>query len=86
MFLSVQQFVAVLECPVAERLHGAVDQAPSSRQLEEVAGFVIGLGFAGFDPASAVPRVPASSTARPDEETAAVRPGRARSVDGAITG
>lgn len=27
-------------------------------QLEEVAGFVIGLAFAGFDPNSAVPRVP----------------------------
>ncbi|WP_256639425.1 NADPH-dependent F420 reductase [Streptomyces murinus] len=30
------------------------------RQLEEVAGFVIGLAFAGFDPGSAVPRVPSS--------------------------
>ncbi|WP_411146837.1 NADPH-dependent F420 reductase [Streptomyces sp. x-80] len=30
------------------------------RQLEEVAGFVIGLVFAGFDPNSAVPRVPSS--------------------------
>lgn len=29
-----------------------------ARQLEEVAGFVIGLAFAGFDPASAIPRVP----------------------------
>lgn len=29
-------------------------------QLEEVAGFVIGLAFAGFDPNSAVPRVPSS--------------------------
>ncbi|MFH8446435.1 NADPH-dependent F420 reductase [Streptomyces sp. NPDC018026] len=28
------------------------------RQLEEVAGFVIGLAFAGFDPRSAVPHVP----------------------------
>jgi predicted dinucleotide-binding enzyme len=28
------------------------------RQLEEVAGFVIGLAFAGFDPNSAIPRVP----------------------------
>jgi predicted dinucleotide-binding enzyme len=27
------------------------------RQLEEIAGFVIGLAFAGIDPASAVPRV-----------------------------
>ncbi|WP_151774156.1 NADPH-dependent F420 reductase [Streptomyces abyssomicinicus] len=30
------------------------------RQLEEAAGFVIGLAFAGFDPSSAVPRVPSS--------------------------
>ncbi|MCK9895810.1 NADPH-dependent F420 reductase [Frankia sp. AgB32] len=30
-----------------------------ARQLEEVAGFVIGLAFAGVDPASAVPHVPA---------------------------
>jgi len=29
-----------------------------ARQLEEVAGFVIGLAFAGFDPASAIPQVP----------------------------
>lgn len=28
------------------------------RQLEEVAGFVIGLAFAGFDPGSAVPHLP----------------------------
>ena len=28
------------------------------RQLEEVAGFVIGLAFAGFDPGSAVPHIP----------------------------
>ncbi|MEU9404649.1 NAD(P)-binding domain-containing protein [Streptomyces sp. NPDC048281] len=28
------------------------------RQLEEVAGFVIGLAFAGIDPASAVPHIP----------------------------
>ncbi|AEH10570.1 MULTISPECIES: NADPH-dependent F420 reductase [Protofrankia] len=34
---------------------GPLDRA---RQLEEVAGFVIGLAFAGFDPASAVPHVP----------------------------
>jgi predicted dinucleotide-binding enzyme len=33
------------------------------RQLEEVAGFVIGLAFAGFDPSSAVPHIP--STDRP---------------------
>jgi len=31
-----------------------------ARQLEEVAGFVIGLAFAGHDPNAAVPRVPAS--------------------------
>jgi predicted dinucleotide-binding enzyme len=30
------------------------------RQLEEVAGFVIGLAFAGFDPGSAVPHVPSN--------------------------
>ncbi|MCX5560337.1 NADPH-dependent F420 reductase [Streptomyces sp. NBC_00038] len=29
-------------------------------QLEQVAGFVIGLAFTGFDPNSAVPRVPSS--------------------------
>jgi predicted dinucleotide-binding enzyme len=29
-----------------------------TRQLEEVAGFVIGLAFAGVDPASAIPSVP----------------------------
>ncbi|ONH27335.1 NADPH-dependent F420 reductase [Pseudofrankia asymbiotica] len=34
---------------------GPLDRA---RQLEDVAGFVIGLAFAGFDPASAVPHVP----------------------------
>jgi hypothetical protein len=28
------------------------------RQLEEVAGFVIGLAFAGVDPQSAIPAVP----------------------------
>lgn len=33
------------------------------RQLEEVAGFVIGLAFAGFDPSSAVPRVPSPAVA-----------------------
>ncbi|GHJ36146.1 NADPH-dependent F420 reductase [Streptomyces sp. TS71-3] len=36
---------------------GALDRV---RQLEEVAGFTIGLAFAGFDPSSAVPRVPSS--------------------------
>lgn len=36
---------------------GTLDRA---RQLEEVAGFVIGLVFAGFDPGSAVPRVPSN--------------------------
>ena len=30
-----------------------------ARQLEEVAGFVIGLAFAGHDPNAAIPRVPA---------------------------
>ena len=30
-----------------------------ARQLEEVAGFVIGLAFSGVDPNSAIPRVPA---------------------------
>jgi predicted dinucleotide-binding enzyme len=30
------------------------------RQLEEVAGFVIGLAFGGFDPNSAIPRLPKS--------------------------
>ncbi|CNG70779.1 putative dinucleotide-binding enzyme [Mycobacterium tuberculosis] len=34
------------------------------RQLEEVAGFVIGLAFAGVDPNSAIPRVP-SPVAQP---------------------
>jgi predicted dinucleotide-binding enzyme len=36
---------------------GSLDRA---RQLEEVAGFVIGLAFAGHDPNAAIPRVPAS--------------------------
>ncbi|WP_326720980.1 NAD(P)-binding domain-containing protein [Streptomyces sp. NBC_00243] len=36
---------------------GALDRV---HQLEEVAGFVIGLAFAGFDPNSAVPRVPSA--------------------------
>jgi 8-hydroxy-5-deazaflavin:NADPH oxidoreductase len=31
------------------------------RQLEEVAGFVIALAFAGFDPSSAIPHLPASA-------------------------
>jgi predicted dinucleotide-binding enzyme len=30
-----------------------------ARQLEEVAGFVIGLAFSGVDPSSAIPRIPA---------------------------
>jgi predicted dinucleotide-binding enzyme len=38
---------------------GPLDRA---RQLEEVAGFVIGLAFAGFDPNTAIPRVPSSAT------------------------
>ena len=33
-----------------------------SRQLEEVAGFVIGLAFAGADPRSAIPSVPTPAT------------------------
>jgi predicted dinucleotide-binding enzyme len=33
-----------------------------ARQLEEVAGFVIGLAFAGVDPVNAVPRVPRPPT------------------------
>lgn len=37
------------------------------RQLEEVAGFVIGLAFAGFDPGSAVPHVP-SNDGRTDSQ------------------
>ncbi|GAA5099945.1 NAD(P)-binding domain-containing protein [Nocardia iowensis] len=36
---------------------GPLDRA---RQLEEAAGFVIGLAFKGFDPRAAVPRVPAT--------------------------
>ncbi|MFE2642142.1 hypothetical protein [Streptomyces nigra] len=32
------------------------------RQPEEVAGFVIGLAFAGVDPDSAVPAVPTATT------------------------
>ncbi|HSK95801.1 MAG TPA: NAD(P)-binding domain-containing protein [Euzebyales bacterium] len=36
---------------------GPLDRA---RQLEEAAGFVIGLAFAGVDPSSAVPRVPSA--------------------------
>ncbi|CUU59014.1 hypothetical protein Ga0074812_12439 [Parafrankia irregularis] len=34
-----------------------------ARQLEEVAGFVIGLAFAGVDPASAIPHVPSGAVA-----------------------
>jgi predicted dinucleotide-binding enzyme len=37
---------------------GSLDRA---RQLEEVAGFVIGLAFAGTDPSSAIPHVPSSA-------------------------
>jgi hypothetical protein len=37
---------------------GTLDRA---RQLEEVAGFVIGLAFAGTDPNSAIPRVPSTN-------------------------
>ncbi|WP_435172735.1 NADPH-dependent F420 reductase [Actinacidiphila sp. bgisy145] len=35
-----------------------------ARQLEEAAGLVIGLVFAGYDPAAAVPHVPARGAAR----------------------
>ncbi|GAA4509420.1 NAD(P)-binding domain-containing protein [Actinoallomurus oryzae] len=44
---------------------GPLDRA---RQLEEVAGFVIGLAFAGHDPGSAVPHVPSpgESLSHPD--------------------
>ncbi|SNQ49802.1 conserved hypothetical protein [Frankia canadensis] len=35
-----------------------------ARQLEEVAGFVIGLAFAGFDPASAVPHIQTGTVSR----------------------
>jgi 8-hydroxy-5-deazaflavin:NADPH oxidoreductase len=35
------------------------------RQLEEVAGFVIGLAFAGSDPNSAIPRFPSPATPQP---------------------
>jgi predicted dinucleotide-binding enzyme len=38
---------------------GGLDRA---RQLEEVAGFVIGLAFSGADPRSAIPEVPSSVT------------------------
>ncbi|MGW4789493.1 NADPH-dependent F420 reductase [Streptomyces sp. NPDC004230] len=37
---------------------GTLDRA---RQVEEVAGFVIGLAFAGFDPGSALPHIPSNS-------------------------
>jgi 8-hydroxy-5-deazaflavin:NADPH oxidoreductase len=37
---------------------GSLDRV---RQLEEVAGFVTGLAFAGIDPNSAIPRVPSSA-------------------------
>ncbi len=45
---------------------GSLDRV---RQLEEVAGFVIGLAFAGVDPASAVPRVPSPATPPPATES-----------------
>jgi predicted dinucleotide-binding enzyme len=38
-----------------------------ARQLEEAAGFVIGLAFAGFDPSSAVPRIPSPVTTNPGQ-------------------
>jgi 8-hydroxy-5-deazaflavin:NADPH oxidoreductase len=37
---------------------------PRARQLEEAAGFVIGLAFAGSDPSAAIPRIPLSSDAK----------------------
>jgi 8-hydroxy-5-deazaflavin:NADPH oxidoreductase len=46
---------------------GGLDRA---RQLEEVAGFVIGLAFAGVDPNSAVPRVTADAVPRPAPQPA----------------
>ncbi|MCP2276956.1 NADPH-dependent F420 reductase [Nocardia amikacinitolerans] len=39
---------------------GGLDRA---RQLEEAAGFIIGLAFQGFDPRATVPHVPAGTTA-----------------------
>lgn len=45
---------------------GSLDRVP---QLEEVAGFVIGLAFAGFDPASAVPHGPSLATPLPATES-----------------
>lgn len=39
-----------------------------TRQLEEVAGFVIGLAFAGVDPASAIPSVPAPAPSAGTQE------------------
>ncbi|MFF4861541.1 hypothetical protein ACFY3J_07295 [Streptomyces sp. NPDC001231] len=46
---------------------GGVPATPGTldrvRQLEEVAGFVIGSAFAGFDPGSAVPHVPRTTGA-----------------------
>lgn len=40
-----------------------------ARQLEEAAGFVIGLAFTGIDPQSAVPRLPADATRTPKATT-----------------
>ena len=40
-----------------------------ARQLEEVAGFVIGLAFAGVDPNSAIPGVPAPTIATPSMDS-----------------
>ena len=42
-----------------------------ARQLEEVAGFVIGLAFAGHDPNAAIPRVPAADETEPATSVAA---------------
>ncbi|WP_261574213.1 NADPH-dependent F420 reductase [Frankia gtarii] len=39
-----------------------------ARQLEEAAGFVIGLAFAGVDPSSAIPQVPTPAPPSPSPE------------------
>ncbi|RBQ11646.1 NADP oxidoreductase [Spongiactinospora rosea] len=48
----------VRDVGAAPAVLGSLDRA---RQLEEVAGFVIGLAFAGTDPNSAIPRVPSAA-------------------------
>jgi predicted dinucleotide-binding enzyme len=42
------------------------------RQLEEVAGFVIGLAFAGSDPNSAIPRFPSLAAPQPISPTVSI--------------